>query len=90
MRSKLKIAAIGAGAALAVASASALAQQPTNPSPQPNAPMNHQMMKDGGGLGMMGMMQDPEMRRQMSEMMSNCNRMMERMGGGMPASAPRT
>lgn len=90
MLRNLKLTAIGATAALALASASAFAQQAMNPSPQPDAPMNHQMMKEGGGMGMMGMMQDPEMRRQMSAMMSNCNRMMERMGGGMPAGAPRS
>ena len=36
-------------------------------------------MQGGAHLGMMAMMQDPEMRRKMMAMMENCKAMMERM-----------
>ncbi len=85
MQKNLKMAALGGIAALSVASATAFGQQTTSP-PAEAPQMNQQMMRDGGG--MMGMMQDPEMRRQMTEMMSNCSRMMERMNGG-TEGAPR-
>ena len=90
MTSNMKTAAIGAVVALGLASASAFAQ-PTDSQKGPSSPqMNQQMMRDGGmGSGMMGMMQDPEMRKQMTRMMSNCNKMMESMGGGQ-AATPRT
>lgn len=84
MRKNLKMAALGGIAALSLASETAFAQQTTPRAETPQT--NQQMMRDGGG--MMGMMQDPEMRRQMMEMMGNCSRMMERMNGGMPNSAP--
>lgn len=87
MRTNLKMATLGGIAALSLASATAFAQQTTPPRAEaPNT--NQQMMRDGGG--MMGMMKDPEMRRQMGEMMSNCNKMMDRMNGGMAEGAPRT
>ena len=86
MRKNIKMAAFGGIAALSLASATAFAQQTT--SPRAETPQtNQQMMRDGG---MMGMMQDPEMRRQMMEMMGNCGRMMDRMNGGMAQGAPRT
>lgn len=78
MMKQLKIAAIGALAAAGVASA-AFAQQPGERTPA-ERPMDRQMMGQGDMMGMMGTMNDPEMRRQMTEMMSNCNRMMARMG----------
>ena len=87
MRMNLKTAALGGIAALSLASATAFAQPTTTPraeTPQTNQPM----MRDGGG--MMGMMQDPEMRRQMGAMMSNCSKMMERMNGKMAEGAPRS
>ena len=82
MTRKIKMAALGAVAAVGLASAGALAQQGNTQRPPANPQMNQEMMRDGGmmGGGMMAMMNDPEMRRQMTEMMSNCNRMMERMG----------
>ena len=87
MRMNLKTAALGGIAALSLASATAFAQQTTPPRAE-TPQTNQQMMRDGGG--MTGMMQNPEMRSQMMEMMSNCNRMMERMNGGMAQGAPRT
>ena len=87
MRKNLKMAAVGGIAALSLASATAIAQQTTSPNAE-TPQMNQQTMRDGGG--MMGMMQDSEMRRQMTEMMGNCSRMMERMNGGMAEGAPRT
>lgn len=82
MTRKLKFAALGAVAAAGLASAGALAQQTEGQRTPANPQSNQQMMRDGGmpGGGMMAMMNDPEMRRQMTEMMANCNRMMERMG----------
>ena len=80
----LKIAAIGV---LGLASAGALAQQATTERAPANPQMSQQMMPGGDMGGMMGMMHSPEMQKQMSEMMSNCNRMMERMGN---MSAPNT
>ena len=75
-----KIVAIGAAGFLGLASAGALAQQADAQRSPANPQMNQQMMGNGGMKGMMGMMNDPEMRKEMTEMMSNCNRMMERMG----------
>ena len=86
MRKNLKMAAATGIAALSLASATAFAQQTIAPSSE-TPQMNQQMMRDGGG--MMPMMQDPEMRRQMMDMMSNCSKMMERMNGGMAERAPR-
>ena len=96
MTKKLKMAALGAVAAVGLASAGAFAQQAetqrTPANPQMNQGQMNQGMRDGAmmGNGMMGMMNDPEMRRQMSEMMSNCNRMMERMGNMSGMGQPRT
>ena len=92
MTRNFKMAALGAVAALGLASAGALAQQGNTQRAPANPQMNEQMMRDGGmaGGGMMAMMNDPEMRRQMTEMMSNCNRMMERMGNMSGSGQPRT
>lgn len=81
MKNNLKIIGIGAVAAFGLASA-AVAQQNNPQKPAMSGEQHRQMMS--GGMqngGMMGMMMnDPEMRKQMTEMMSNCNRMMEKMG----------
>lgn len=79
MMKQFKVAAFGAVAAAGLASA-AFAQQPGSERPAAERPMDHQRMGQGDMRGMMGMMNDPEMRRQMTDMMSGCNRMMERMG----------
>ena len=80
MKPNLKTAAMGAVFAIGLVSASAFAQPSNNQKAPANPQMNHDMMmRDGGMMGMMGMMQDPEMRKQMSRMMSNCNKMMESM-----------
>jgi hypothetical protein len=90
MRKQIKIAAIGVAGALGLASA-ALAQQPMAQGERQNRPANNQMMDHGNMQGgMMGMMHDPEMRRQMMQMMTNCNRMMERMGNMPAGGQPRT
>ena len=73
----LKTAAMGAVFAVGLVSASAFAQSSNNQKAPANPQMNHEMMMRDGG--MMGMMNDPEMRKQMSRMMSNCNKMMESM-----------
>ena len=75
---RFKMAAFGTMAAAGLATA-AFAQQPRSAQPVPNPPMDHQKMEQGR-MGMAETMNDPEMRRQMTEMMSNCNRMMGQMG----------
>ena len=92
MTRNFKMAVFGAVTAVGLASAGALAQQGDTQRAPANPQMNEQMMRDGGtmGGGMMAMMNDPEMRRQMTEMMSNCNRMMERMGNMSGSGQPRT
>lgn len=89
MINNLKIAGIGAAVALGIISAGAVAQPGTGQKAPTESRMNHQMM-DGGnmGRGMMGMMKDPEMRKEMMQMMKSCNKMMESMGG--MTGAPRT
>jgi len=81
MMKRFKTLALGALAAAGITTA-AYAQQPTT-SQQPNErQMDRQMIGQSGSMGMMDMMQmmnDPAMRKQMTEMMTNCNRMMERM-----------
>ena len=81
MKTNLKTAAMGAVFAVGLVSATAFAQPSNNQKAPANPQMNQEMMmRDGGMMGMMGMMNDPEMRKQMSRMMSNCNKMMESMG----------
>lgn len=82
MTKNFKTAALTAVAALGLASAGAFAQQTSTERAPANPQMNQRMMQNGGDMkgGMMGMMNDPEMRKQMTEMMKNCNRMMEQMG----------
>lgn len=89
-----KIKLIAAVGAVGFATA-AVAQQasPQAPSTAPAAERQGHMMDQGGqmGHGMMGgmMMNDPEMRAEMVQMMKNCNRMMERMSDGQrPAQKP--
>lgn len=79
----LKMIGIGALAAVGLASA-AVAQNSNARQPAMSAEQHRQMMSDGtmrGGGQMMGMMMnDPEMRKQMADMMGQCNRMMKQMG----------
>lgn len=83
MKKNLKIIGVGALAAIGLASA-AVAQQSDAQQPAMSAEQHRQMMSGGNMAGngqMMGMMMnDPEMRKQMAEMMDNCNRMMKQMG----------
>ncbi len=89
MNMTLKTIVIGAAATIGIASSGASAQQSDTP---PSG--NSQMMESGGMANgqMMTMMKDPEMRKQMKDMMTNCNRMMERMNNmsddGVPAKQP--
>ncbi len=81
MKKHLKVTAIGVLAAAGLASA-AVAQQSNTQTAPANQSMNHQMMGQDGAMGdeHMMMMNDPEMRQQMMEMMESCSKMMEKMG----------
>lgn len=85
MKKTMKILVAGAVAGLGLASA-ALAQQSTQQNTaqhQTMTPEQHRQMMSGGNMGqghMNMMMNDPQMRKQMTEMMANCNRMMQMMG----------
>lgn len=85
MTKTMKILMAGAAASLGLASA-AVAQQGTQQNSaqhQTMTPEQHRQMMSGGNMGqgqMNMMMNDPEMRKQMTEMMGNCNRMMQMMG----------
>lgn len=84
MKKNLKIVAVGALAAIGLASG-AVAQQNSTKAPAMSAEQNRQVMSGGMQNGpMMGMMADPQMRKQMTEMMASCNAMMQKMGN-MPA-----
>ncbi|OBX18939.1 hypothetical protein A9995_10380 [Erythrobacter sp. QSSC1-22B] len=80
----LKIAALSAFAALGISSA-ALAQTKDERSEKNAMPADHSEMMAGDMGGMKGMMNDPEMREQMKQMMSNCHKMMEAKHDKMPA-----
>jgi hypothetical protein len=81
MNTKFKTALVGVVVAMGLASSGALAQ-----GGDATVPENSQMTRDGGMANgqMMAMMNDPEMRGQMTAMMENCNRMMERMNNSPP------
>ncbi len=72
----LKMAALGVFAALGIASA-AVAQPKVDHPPRNEASTSQSGMKQGDMAGMMAMMNDPEMRKEMMEMMRNCNKMMK-------------
>lgn len=72
----LKIAALGAFAATGLAS-TAIAQPNPDRASNAEASADQNGMMQGDMAGMMAMMNDPEMREQMTEMMRNCNRMMQ-------------
>lgn len=80
MRILAKTAVLGALGALAMTTAgAAVAQQPRTQPPQRQQPS---MMNHGDMTGRM-MMNDPQMRRQMSEMMTSCTNMMKQMSSMM-------
>ena len=85
MTKTMKMLMAGAAASLGLASA-AVAQQGTQQNSAQNqtmTPEQHRQMMSAGNMGqgqMNMMMNDPEMRKQMTEMMGNCNRMMQMMG----------
>ena len=80
----LKMAALGTFAALGLASA-AIAQPQVNQPSGNEASQGQNRMEQGKMAGIMAMMNDPEMREAMMEMMRGCNKMMqmkqERMSG---------
>ena len=84
MTKTMKMLMAGAAASLGLASA-AVAQQGTQQNDaqhQTMTPEQHRQMMSGGNMGqgqMNMMMNDPQMRKQMTEMMTNCNRMMQMM-----------
>ena len=76
MRNSLKLSASGVIAALGLAAAATA--QPKVDRPRPQADSTDQRSTRGNQMsGMMTMMNDPEMREQMREMMRNCSRMMQ-------------
>lgn len=85
MTKNLKIAALGALAAIGLASA-ATAQQSVsgNQASQPAKSGQNGMM----GRGQM-MMNDPQMRKQMTEMMDHCGKMMKKMDGMQMGTKPK-
>ena len=82
--STVKIAALSAFAALGITTA-AVAQTNDQRAAKSEMPADHSEMLTGNMDGMMGMMNDPEMREQMKQMMSNCHKMMETKQDKMPA-----
>jgi hypothetical protein len=72
----LKMAALGTFAALGLASAAIAQPQVDQPSGNEASP-GHKQMEQGNMAGMMTMMNDPEMRQAMMEMMHGCNKMMQ-------------
>lgn len=96
MTNTVKIVVTGAVAALGLASAAVAQQtaQPNNAQGQAMTPQQHRQMMSGGNMGQgnMGMMMnDPQMRKQMTDMMAGCTRMMQMMGNmsGMNAKPNR-
>lgn len=87
MTRNIKLAAV-----VAAGFASAAIAQPASPQAQSNAPAADRpghMMGQGGQMGHGMMMNDPEVRAEMVQMMKNCSRMMERVSDGQrPAQKP--
>ena len=81
VRTNMKVATFGAIAALGLMATGALAQPQSAPGAVDRAQASQQSQSDQemrhGGQSMM--MNDPEMRQEMMEMMKKCNRMMDRM-----------
>lgn len=76
-----KIAALGAVTTLGLAAATSTAQRANQPSP---APPQQRQMDHSKSMDHQAMMNDPEMRRHMIEMMNSCSQMMQRMGNMPP------
>ena len=85
MTKTMKMLVMGVVGAVGLTSA-AVAQQSTQQNTaqrQGMTPEQHRQMMSGGNMGqghMNMMMNDPQMRKQMTDMMANCNRMMQMMG----------
>lgn len=92
MKKDLKVALFGALATLGLASA-AMAHQSDNQRPTMPAEEHQKMMSGDGMMGhgdmMMPMMNDPEMRKQMAEMMGGCAKMMN-LASSTSSNRPRT
>ena len=95
MTKTMKMMVTGVVASLGLASA-AVAQQSTQQNTaqhQGMTPEQHRQMMSGGNMGqgqMNMMMNDPQMRKQMMEMMGSCTRMMQMMGNMSGMSTNRT
>ena len=88
MRNALKRAALGVGMALGAVTVAHAAQQPV----ERQIPLRTHSMGQAGMMGQVGdgpMMNDPQMRRDMSQMMQGCQRMMARMENIQEAERPR-
>lgn len=72
-----KLSALGAVAAIGLASAAAIAQPTAEQESSAEAPADQSGMMQENMAGMMAMMDNPDMREQMMEIMRNCNRMMQ-------------
>ena len=75
MMKNLQLAALGALAAIGLASAATAQQAPARDKPGQAA------KRSQNGMMGHGMMNDPQMRKQMTEMMDRCGKMMKNMDG---------
>ena len=83
MTKRMKIVVTGIVAGLGLASAAVAQQSPQQNTEQRQGmtPEQHRQMMSGGNMGQGQMqMNDPQMRKQMMDMMASCNRMMQMMG----------
>ena len=85
MTKSMKMVVTGVVAGLGLASAAVAQQSPQQNTAQHQGmtPEQHRQMMSGGnmGQGQMNMtINDPQMRKQMTDMMASCNRMMQMMG----------
>ncbi len=82
---------LAAGLASAAFAQSTTAPKQAEPASANHQTMNHKMVGQGNMSGMMNMMNDPQMREQMNQMMGSCQRMMDQMShGSNNSSRPRT
>ena len=83
MTKSMKMIVTGVVAGLGLASVAVAQQSPQQNSAQRQGmtPEQHRQMMSGGNMGQGRMqMNDPQMHKQMMEMMASCNRMMQMMG----------
>lgn len=92
MKNRFKLAIVGGLATLGLASG-AIAQQSSTKKPATSAQVNQRMMQGNGSMSHGNMMNNPQMREQMSKMMADCHKMMGRMSmmsGDSSLATPRT